>query len=86
MSEYGDLIIMQVAFEQYSSDYRCTIKIDSLMEGEQEKQGDLEFRIFRIVSRVFVTTVGNVAIWRISSLKTLCEFNTRQNLYCILFN
>ncbi|XP_063677370.1 hemicentin-1-like [Bolinopsis microptera] len=39
VSEYGDLIIMQVAFEQYSSDYRCTIKIDSLMEGEQEKQG-----------------------------------------------
>ena len=30
---------MQVAEEHYSSDYRCTISIDSLQEGQQEKEG-----------------------------------------------
>ncbi|KAL5264270.1 hypothetical protein ACHWQZ_G005388 [Mnemiopsis leidyi] len=39
ISEFGDLVIMQVAMEHYSSDYRCTISIDSLMEGQQEKEG-----------------------------------------------
>ena len=32
-------MIMQVAEEHYSSDYRCTISIDSLQEGQQEKEG-----------------------------------------------
>ena len=39
VSEFGDLVIMQVASQHYSSDYRCTITIDSLIEGQQEKEG-----------------------------------------------
>ena len=39
ISEYGDLVIMQVASQHYSSDYRCTITIDSLVEGQREKEG-----------------------------------------------
>ena len=42
VSEFGDLIIMQVAAEHYAPDYRCTITISSLMEGQQEKQGNVQ--------------------------------------------
>jgi len=49
VSEYGNLVILQVGFDHFSSSYRCTITIDSLKEGYQTKQG-------RVYSRVYISS------------------------------
>ena len=59
---------MQVAEEHYSSDYRCTISIDSLQEGQQEKEGMsgifVNFNLMSSYSFFDETAFSHIAIFK----------------------